>query len=109
MELKRPLDREECDIIRVIHVPNIRFLACEIISIFPFQIHQKPHIMPHVVILFNMAIKIDIKPIELFSVDITNKASVLRIFIYFFLFSSQGWERINNDTTDDSRNDQIDN
>ena len=56
-----------------------------------------------------MHLEINIESIELLAVDVTNKASVFGVVLDFLVGGSQRREGVNNDTTDNSSDYQIDN
>ena len=56
-----------------------------------------------------MHLEINIESIELLAVDVANKASVFGVVLDFLVGGSQRREGVNNDTTDNSSDDQIDN
>ena len=84
-------------------------MSCKLISRLPFQIHEKPYIVPHIVVLLDMHLEINIESIELLAVDVANKASVFGVVLDFLVGGSQRREGVNNDTTDNSSDYQIDN
>ena len=65
--------------------------------------------MPHIVVLLDMYLEVDIESIELLAVDVANKTSIFGIVLDFLVGGSQRREGVNNDTTDNSSDDQIDN
>ena len=85
MHLECSFDGEEADVVLVIFLPQVLLLACEIISWFPLQVHQEPHIVPHIMVLLDMHLEVDIQSIEVLSVYITNKASIFSVMMDFLV------------------------
>ena len=56
-----------------------------------------------------MHLEINIESIELLAVDVANKTSIFGIVLDFLVGGSQRREGVNNDTTDNSSDYQIDN
>ena len=89
MHLECSLNRKEAYIVLVVFLPQIVLLSCKVISRLPFQIHEKPHIVPHIVVLLDMYLEVDIESIELLAIDVTNKTPVLSVMLYFLVGSSE--------------------
>lgn len=109
MHLQSPFNWEKANIAVVVHAPDIFLLTCEIVSVFPLQIHEEPDIVPHVMELLYMRLKVYVHSVKLFSVNIANETAILGIITYFLRLGSKCRESVNNDTTDDRSDNQVHN